>query len=52
MRLARATALNGAKHYAGRMANIHQIEKEYFNKNIEIFLFEDSLYLIALGTSL
>ena len=37
-----------ATHYIGRMANLHQIPKEYFQHQGEIFLFKDTLYLITL----
>ena len=37
-----------AKNYIGRMANVHQIPSEYFKHHGEIFLFKDTLYLIAL----
>ena len=37
-----------ATHYTGRMANLHQIPKEYFRHQGEIFLFNETLYLITL----
>lgn len=37
-----------AEEYMGRMANIHEIDKKYFNHTGEVYIFKDVVYLLAI----
>jgi len=38
-----------AKEYGGRMANIHALDQKYFKHGGEIFIFKDTVYLLAVA---